>query len=99
MLLALSCRCEGIAMVGLRGERKVKDTALVRGSLNPDAAAGALDHLLANRQPHACPRVFGACVQALKQEKDALSMFRGNANTVILDTHTPDLALSFRPDM
>ena len=58
-----------------------------------------LDDLLADGQPNAGPWVFVPRVQALKDEKDALGVFRVNADPIIAHGELPALPLPLHGDM
>src|SRR3954466_6358658 len=57
--------------------------ALAGPRLDPDAAAVALDHLLADGEANARPRILALVMQALENHEDPLEVRRFDADAVV----------------
>src|SRR3954451_11246905 len=63
--------------------------ALAGLGLDPDAAAVALDHLLADGEANARSRVLALVMQALEHHEDALEVRRFDANAIVGHDYLP----------
>src|SRR2546430_1702399 len=74
---------EVISSLADRGQREKERGALARLRLDPDAAAVALDDLLADREPDPRARVLVLPVQPLENDEDPLEVLRVDADAVV----------------
>src|SRR3954471_15057016 len=73
--------------------------ALARLGLDPDAAAVALDHLLADGEANTRSRVLALVMQALEHHEDALEVRRFDADAIVGHDYFPFIFFFGRRDV
>ena len=83
----------------LNWQCKVKRRSFIGDGLSIDPSPVLVHYLLTDRQTDAGSGILAAGVQPLENDEDALEVFLGNPDAVILDAEVPHLAFAFDADV